>query len=120
MSNTFKQILLSLVLIVLLALLVNPAGTFMPTPAQMFLEIGAVVVYALFVVFVWNERALDERERVHRQAAGRVAFLSGSAVLMLGIVVQSLSHALDIWLPAALAVMLVAKMLTRARVEETQ
>jgi hypothetical protein len=46
--------------------------------------------------------------------AGRIAFLAGSAILLLGIVVQTYFHALDPWLVAALAAMVIAKMVGNA------
>ena len=73
----------------------------------------ALAVFFAFSTFVLKEGARDEREDAHRTLSGRWAFFSGSAVLIAGIVYQSLADSLDYWLPAALAAMIVAKLIAR-------
>src|SRR3989344_88728 len=94
--------------------LVNPFHVWMPSEAHMALLAAAVATFGAFAVFVLREHAGDEREDRHRSFAGRVAFLSGSAVLLLGIVLQSIAHTLDPWLVTALLVMLLGKTLAHA------
>ena len=67
------------------------------------------VAFVLFAIFVWKEKAADEREQVHRMLAGRVAFLTGSSILVLGIIVQEMQGKLDKWLVYSLVGMIVAK-----------
>lgn len=58
---------------------------------------------------MWLEHSHDEREDHHIFLAGRIAFISGSSILAVGIIVQLLSGTLDIWLPIALGVMILSK-----------
>ena len=68
-----------------------------------------IILFGLFSAFAWRETATDERQNIHRMLAGRIAFLTGSAILMLAILVQDLAHAIDPWLVIALAGMVLAK-----------
>jgi len=112
-NNAFaNEIIAALVLILLVGALLNPFGWFMPSPVVMMLILGLVVVFILFTAFVWKERARDERELLHRTIAGRVAFLSGVSVLVLGIIIEGLNHNVDVWLVLTLTVMIFAKIIT--------
>jgi hypothetical protein len=104
-----KELLVGLGLLVLLFIIFNPWNTFMPGYVVMGFLIAAVVLYAAFVTFIWQENHGDEREQFHRLFADRVAYLAGSALLLIGIVVGELQHALDPWLIYALALMVIAK-----------
>lgn len=112
-NNTVQEIVASLVLLTLLTLLVNPWGLWMSSPLVMMLLIGFAIVFALFASFVWREKVRDEREGLHRMLAGRMAFLVGAGMLVLGIMVQSWRHALDPWLALTLGAMIVAKIIGR-------
>lgn len=68
-------------------------------------------IFIVFGVFVWKEKGGDEREQTHRMFAGRVAFLAGAGVLVLGIIVQELQGKLDNWLIYSLVVMILAKVI---------
>lgn len=93
--------------------LLDPFGLFMPDSMQMLALAAATVAFGGLAVFVLRERAADEREEAHRALAGRTAFLFGGAVLMLGVVAQSLAHALDPWLLLALLAMVAGKIAGR-------
>ncbi len=73
----------------------------------------ALVLFGIFASFILREKIVDERDTVHETLAGRNAFLAGSAVLILGIVVEGYAHTVDPWLVATLTVMIVAKIATR-------
>ena len=108
--NTFKgEISVALGLLILLFVIFNPWGMWMPGYLVMTLLTGAVVLYIAFATFVWKEQGGDERERFHDLFADRVAYLCGSTILLAGIVLTEAAHALDPWLMLALAVMVVAK-----------
>lgn len=112
MKNSFLQeIVVSLVLIVLLVLFLNPLGFWMPTTLLMTMVLGLVVVFALFASFVWKENHRDEREGLHKMMAGRIAFLVGTTLLVIGIIIQSFGHKLDPWLVFILVGMIVAKVI---------
>lgn len=76
---------------------------------DMLLAVLAIILFAGFAIFIWREKDGDERENLHRALAGRWAFLAGSGVLVLGIVVEELNHGLDYWLVWALLAMVLAK-----------
>lgn len=103
------EVAISAILLILLLLLLNPFHFWMPNEAHMLMLIGLVVLFAVFALFVFREKARDEREVLHRFIAGRFAYLVGTALLVIGIVWQSLEHKLDTWLIITLAVMILAK-----------
>lgn len=109
------QLLLAAGVVVFALAVLNPFHLLMPTALAM-LMLGAF--FAFFVAlnaFVLRERAVDEREQSHRAQAGRWAFLIGTSVLVVGIMVQDLvAHAIDPWLVWALVAMVVAKLASRA------
>jgi len=110
MKNSYLQeTSIGLVLILLLVLLLNPFGFWMPDAANMMVLAGLVVVFVLFATFVWKERARDEREALHRTQSSRVAYLIGTAALVVVVAVQSFQHRLDPLLLGALAVMVFGK-----------
>lgn len=108
-NSLLQEVLISGILIVLLILFLNPFGFWMPTTLLMMMVLGLVVVFTLFASFVWKENHRDEREGLHKMMAGRIAFLVGTALLVLGIIVQSFKHDLDPWLVLTLGGMIVAK-----------
>ncbi len=103
------EFLIAIILLILLALVANPFGLWMPDSLSMMLLIGVVAVFVLFASLVWRERPRDERESYHAALSGRLAFLAGSCMLLLAVVVQSYQHALDPWLIGALAGMILVK-----------
>ena len=111
-NNLLQEILISALLIILLVLFLNPFDFWMPTTLLMMMVLGLVVVVALFASFVWRENHRDEREGFHKMMAGRIAYLTGTALLTLGIIVQSFNHELDSWLIFTLAGMIVAKVIS--------
>jgi len=109
MKNKISEILVPVLLIILLVLFLNPFGFWMPTALVMTMLCFLVIIFLIFGVFLWKEKAGDEREQVHKMLSGRVAFLVGAGVLVLGIVVQEYRHNLDPWLIYALTAMILAK-----------
>lgn len=110
-NNLFQEIFVSLILVILLALFLNPFGFWMPNTLLMMMVLGLIVVFAVFSGFIWKEYARDEREMLHRMLAGRIAYLIGAGVLVLGIIVQSFRHELDSWLVFTLGLMILAKII---------
>lgn len=105
-------------LMALLALLFDPFHIYMNYKGYIFLSGLAAGVYFILVSFVWGEKVSDERENEHRFLASRIAYLAGSMILILGIIVQSRTMHVDPWLPIALAVMFVAKLFSRIYAEK--
>lgn len=119
MQNNFKkEIGVSIALVFLLALILNPFDILMPTMAQVAVLAFTVAAFGVFASFILKESARDEREGAHRMFAGRVAFLAGATVLILGIVVQGVWATIDVWLVAALVAMVVGKVAARVYTEK--
>ena len=108
-NNFLQEIIVSVVLIVLLILFLNPFELWMPPILLMMMVLGLVVVFSIFASFIWRENSRDEREGLHKMMAGRIAFLAGTAVLVTAIIVQSFRHELDFWLVFTLGAMVLAK-----------
>ncbi|MSR71237.1 MAG: hypothetical protein EXS50_00995 [Candidatus Taylorbacteria bacterium] len=112
-NKTLKEIIVPLALIVLSVLLLNPFHFWMPDMMIVCVLAVVLVLFAIFASLILKERAFDERDDMNRSLAGRNAFLAGSVILMLAIVVQEYSHSIDPWLVIALVVMIIVKIVTR-------
>ena len=108
-----KEIIVPLALVVLAILLLNPFHFWMPDMMVMGMLVVLLVLFGIFASFILKERAFDERDAINRSLAGRNAFLAGSAILMLGIVIQGYKHSIDSWLVIALTAMVIVKIATR-------
>lgn len=113
MKNNLKETIVTICLVGLAILLLNPFHFWMPDMMIMGILAFTLAVFALFASFVLREHIFDEREEGHRALAGRNAFLVGAGLLTLGIVVQGYKHEVDPWLVVALIAMIIAKILTR-------
>lgn len=110
-----KEWALSCGVLLLLFALLNPFDWYM-------LSMGAMLALALFVAFflaflalLWRERHTgDERELAHQAWVGRVAYLCGSGVLVIALIVQSFQHEIDTFIVLTLGVMVFAKVLGSA------
>lgn len=107
--NFRKELVVAIMLIVSLILVLNPYHFWMPSMMHKFVLGITVAVFGVFSSFILREQVVDEREATHRMLAGRVAFLSGSSMLVLGIIYQSLTYMVDPWLVATLVVMILGK-----------
>ena len=114
MVNKFCHIGTAIVLVGLLTLLSDPFMLWMPSVAQTTVLLGAAVLACVWAGFVMYERSNDEREAFHKMHAGRVAYLSGIAVLTVALVVQGFAHAIDPWISAALGAMVISKLVARS------
>lgn len=108
MKNEFY---LSLVIILLLIVFLNPFNLFMPPSIVMMLIVGLIVLFGVFAAIIWKEKPRDEREALLSQKAGRNAFLTGATVLIVGIAYEEYHHSLDPWLIYALVAMILGKLL---------
>lgn len=113
MKNSLKETIVTVSLVVIAVLLLNPFHFWMPDMMVMSMLAGALVLFGAFASFVLREETVDEREEQHKSLAGRNAYLVGSGILMLGIVAQGYTHAVDPWLVLSLIGMVVAKLATR-------
>lgn len=108
-SRHMQEFVIGTLLLLVTVLLVNPFGIVMLDMTAMAILTLLIVLYIAFAALIWREHAADERESLHRFAQARVAYLTGTGVLLLGIIVQSLQYTLDPWLPAALGMMVLGK-----------
>ena len=113
MKNNFKEIFITFCLIVVAILLLNPFDFWMPDMMVIFMLVIALVIFGIFASFILREKAFDERDNVHKALAGRNAFLAGSTILMLGIIIEGYTHTVDAWLVVALIAMIVVKIISR-------
>lgn len=107
------EISTSSILIIILLLFLTPSELLMPQGVEMMLILLLILVFLVFSSVVWKEQAADERENMHRLNAGRVSFLVGSLVILIGVVVQAFSHDIDQWLVIALIAMVLSKIISR-------
>ena len=111
-NNIFaKETTIALILIVLLILFLNPFDLLMPPPFLSMLIIFLIAIFGIFAAVIWKEHARDEREQLHIMLAGRYAFLAGSTLLVIGIIIQSVQHRIDPWLIIALVGMILVKLI---------
>lgn len=108
-NKLLSELGVSGVLVVLLILLLNPFHLWMPQPVHMTMLVVFAVLFILFGAFIFMEKASDEREVFHLNVASRYAYLAGSSILVIGVIVQSLHHELDMWLVLGLGVMILTK-----------
>jgi len=106
-----SELTISLIIVLLLLLHIRPFSSFMPSNLFMFTIVALLALFTLFVIFVWREKIYDEREKLHALIAGKAAFLVGASVMVIGIVVQSLNHSVDIWLVVTLGAMIFTKII---------
>jgi uncharacterized membrane protein YgdD (TMEM256/DUF423 family) len=106
-----NELVLSSIIIILLVVFLNPFNLLMPPSLVMMLIVVLIVLFGVFAAILWKEKPQDEREALLSQKAGRTAFLTGTTVLILGIVYQEYHHSLDPWLIYALVAMILGKLL---------
>ncbi len=113
MKNNLSQTLVTIFLVVIAVLLLNPFHFWMPDMIVICMLAIALVLFAIYASFILREKSFDERDSVHKTLAGRNAFIAGSAVIMVGIIIQGYTHTVDVWLVVALIVMIATKIGTR-------
>ena len=111
--TNFGEIIFSLVLIGLLTIFLLPTKLLMPMSSSVMMILVLIIVFLGFSIFIWKEKAHDEREHLHILNAGRISYFIGCLILICGIIIQSLSHNIDPWLIYTLIVMVLAKILSR-------
>ncbi|MBP6860175.1 MAG: hypothetical protein KBC38_01265 [Candidatus Pacebacteria bacterium] len=113
MKNNLLEAIVTLCLVALAVLLLNPFHFWMPDMMVLAMLACTLALFGIFASFVLRERMTDERDALHRTLAGRNAYLAGSGILTLAIVVQGYTHSVDPWLVVTLITMIIVKILTR-------
>lgn len=117
-SQIFSEKRVAGLLVIFLIWFINPFGFWMNDAFHMTLLGLVVTLFALFALFLWREVAEDEREQLHRFIGTRFAYTAGGVLILIGIIVQALSHHIDPWLPLVLTGMVLAKILGRQYAEK--
>ena len=113
-SKLVFDIILSLLLLGLSVATIAPSIlNLMPNALQMVLFVVAFVLVAIFLVFLWHEKPEDERELINQNIASRAAYIVGSLVLIVALVVQGFQHNVDPIIPIALFAMIVTKLIVQ-------
>lgn len=99
----------SLALLILGILLSDPFDITMNNMVLIVISGLLLASFGLFAGLFWQEHAADEREAVLLDKAGRLGYLAGLTVLVIGVVIQSFNHNVDIWLVLTIAAMIIAK-----------
>jgi hypothetical protein len=111
--NNFLERIVIVILLILLAVVANPLMLWMPSALLMIVITLITALVFLWAGFVLTEKGGDEREEIHRTNAGRAAYLAAAGTLTIALVYQGSTHSIDLWIPATLAVVILAKFLTR-------
>ena len=112
-STVYFEVTVALVLIALLFLFLSPIDLLMPMTTGAMSVLLVSVVFLVFSALVFREQAKDERENVLKMNAGRISFLAGSIIAVIGILFQSSTHDVDPWLVYTLIGMVLVKTITR-------
>lgn len=115
--TSIKEYFIIIALLAVFLLLLNPFGWWMPSMMLAGLLIIALVIFGLFAAFTVKEKTHDERESQHRVTAGRLAFVAGTTILALGMLVQGLHHHVDPWLFVTFVAMIAAKIGSRSYID---
>jgi len=109
------EILIALLLGSLVAMLTYANDVWMLDMRTILILAGAVVVFGVFAVFVWKESGGDEREAFIRAYAARWAFLVTGAVLLIGIMSETLTNYMPSpWLGLAFMALIASKIIGQA------
>ncbi len=104
-------LLLGLAMIAVLA--IAPKTFVMPTSLQMLILAAVLGLIATFLVVFWREQPDDEREMQNQALASRSAYIVGSLVLIVALIIQSLNHTLDPSIPVTLLAMIATKIIVQ-------
>lgn len=114
MENTSKkEIIVTIVLAVLVLVLLNPFHIFMSSMLHMLVLGLLVAIVGIFAGLILNEKVLDEREKDHKDKAGRIGYTAGLCVVTVGVIVQTFQEMNDPWLLIVLLVMVLSKIISR-------
>lgn len=117
MHKKVIQSSVAFVVIFFLLVLADLVPFWMPMMGEMIALLLVTICLLLWVAFVLSEEVVDEREVVQAMKSGRVAYVAGLLILLCALVVQVFAHAVDPWLPVALAVMVGSKVIARFYLE---
>jgi hypothetical protein len=78
-----------------------------------------VTVFIILIIFtsiiLVKDKPADEREEHHHYIANQSAFIAGTTVISVALVIQAINHTVDQWLIITLIVMILTKLIVRKR-----
>ena len=111
-----KIILYYLLLLIAIALIVGYAISGNGNAMSMTQVLGICAFLALYTIvlsLVGEGKATDERDQAHRYLSNRMALITSTAVISLGIIIQLfVTHHLDFWLLGSLIVLNLTKIIS--------
>ncbi len=110
-NQNIKDLLFLILLVISFFFLINPLGIIMTTDFEMALLALVSLVVISVLIFAWKENPIDEREETHLLIASRLSFFASAIILLVAIIVQTLQHRIDVWIPIVLFVHLSSKIL---------
>jgi hypothetical protein len=113
MNKNYLHVALAAVLVFFLLALADLIPFWMPMMGEMLALLVVSILMLVWAGFIMKDVAHDEREVALKMKSGRMAYLSGLAVLMIALIVQGMQHTIDPWIAIALAVMVVSKLVAR-------
>ena len=73
------------------------------------IAIISLAVFFVFAFFICHHKKNDERDDYVLFLGERFGFIAGSAILMIGLLIQAKAHEVDIWMAVAFTGMILAK-----------
>lgn len=110
---TIFELIGGVMLVGLLVFFVDPFMLWMPSMVVYSILAFVLIGFGIFGGMVWREQTNDEREEFHAMRASRMAYLAGLTTLVIGAVYQASTAMIDVWLFAAIAIMVIVKLATR-------
>ena len=106
---SWKELLLSIVLIILGYMLLYPQSMSMSHTMHMTVYGLLLICTGIFTGLIIHEQTHDEREYDHNNRAGRFGYTLGVITLLIGIAWQTVYMPYDPWLLVALIAMVIGK-----------
>lgn len=109
-KTIFAEAVLLGLLSLMLLLLLNPFHIMMKLMVSSAVLGALVILYVIKFFLIWREKPQDERDLQHRFQSSWTSYSVVSVILFTGVVVESLSGGVDVWLVAAIAGMFLSKL----------
>ena len=106
----FVEAILLAILSVLLVLLIDPFNLMMKLMVSGGVVVALAVLYITKFIVIWREDPQDERDLAHRFRSSWISYYSVSMLLFIGVLAESLTGDIDIWLIISLTGLFVSKL----------
>lgn len=90
-----------------------PENLGMPSGVEMASLAILSGLLATFLVVFWREKPTDEREVKNQASASRLAYIAGTSVLIVFLIIESLNHDLSPVIPITIFVMIATKLFSQ-------